>query len=107
MKMSRSNSRPCINAVMAASIIGGGPHRYTYRSGYFPVPLNHVDISPTSLGLCGLDVPDWMMGTDYSGYRIRERTVVNEPDSRNALATNRWIELGNVVHQPSRHRRDN
>jgi len=27
MKMSRSNSLPCINVVMAASIIGGGPHR--------------------------------------------------------------------------------
>ncbi|MNP33098.1 hypothetical protein D3C76_1263150 [compost metagenome] len=27
MKMSRSNSRPCIRVVMAASIIGGGPQR--------------------------------------------------------------------------------
>lgn len=27
MKMSRSNSLPCISVVMAASIIGGGPHR--------------------------------------------------------------------------------
>ena len=27
MKMSRSNRRPCISAVMQASIISGGPHR--------------------------------------------------------------------------------
>ena len=29
--------------------------------------VNHVDIAPTSLGLCGIDVPDWMEGYDYSG----------------------------------------
>lgn len=29
-------------------------------------PINHVDIAPTSLGLCDIEVPDWMQGTDYS-----------------------------------------
>lgn len=29
-------------------------------------PMNHVDIAPTSLGLCGLDIPEWMVGTDFS-----------------------------------------
>jgi arylsulfatase A-like enzyme len=72
---------PWQEAIHIPFIMGGGPHRYTHQSGYFPVPLNHVDIAPTSLGLCGLDAPDWMMGTDYSGYRIRGRTVANEPDS--------------------------
>ncbi len=28
--------------------------------------LNHVDIAPTSLGLCGIPVPAWMRGHDYS-----------------------------------------
>ena len=28
--------------------------------------LNHVDIAPTSLGLCGIPVPDTMVGHDYS-----------------------------------------
>ena len=28
--------------------------------------LNHVDIAPTSVALCGLRVPDWMAGTDLS-----------------------------------------
>jgi hypothetical protein len=31
--------------------------------------INHVDIAPTSLGLCRLGVPNWMMGYDYSAYR--------------------------------------
>jgi arylsulfatase A-like enzyme len=30
------------------------------------IPLNHVDIAPTTLGLCGIDIPAWMEGTDYS-----------------------------------------
>lgn len=34
------------------------------------VPLNHVDIAPTTLGLCGIKAPDWMEGTDYSYLRI-------------------------------------
>ena len=30
--------------------------------------INHVDIAPTTLGLCGIDVPDWMTGYDYSRF---------------------------------------
>ena len=30
------------------------------------VPLNHVDIAPTTLGLCGIAPPAWMAGTDLS-----------------------------------------
>ena len=49
-------------------------------------PLNHVDIAPTSLGLCGIPVPNWMMGFDYSAYRNpnaveRNKLLGNEPDS--------------------------
>ena len=33
------------------------------------VCFNHVDFAPTSLGLCGLPVPEWMEGTDYSWVR--------------------------------------
>ncbi len=29
-----------------------------------------MDIAPTSLGLAGLPVPDWMHGTDYSAARL-------------------------------------
>ncbi len=43
--------------------------------------VNHVDVAPTTLGLCGVDKPDWMRGTDFSGYRVRGRDVKDEPDS--------------------------
>lgn len=43
------------------------------RIGRFPVPINHVDVAPTSLGLCGLQTPQWMEGFDYSHYRYRDR----------------------------------
>jgi arylsulfatase A-like enzyme len=48
--------------------------------------INHVDIAPTSLGLCGIDVPEWMMGYDYSGYRNhqiarKKLPAEDEPDS--------------------------
>lgn len=43
------------------------------RTGRFPVPINHVDIAPTSLGLCGIEKPAWMEGYDYSFYRLRDR----------------------------------
>ncbi|MDE0329047.1 MAG: sulfatase [Anaerolineaceae bacterium] len=62
-------------------IIGGGPHRYHHDSGFHEVPVNHVDIAPTSLGLCGLEAPAWMQGTDYSGYRLRDREIGDVPDS--------------------------
>jgi arylsulfatase A-like enzyme len=45
-------------------------------------PFNHVDFAPTSLGLCGIDVPDWMEGTDFSHHVIPNRpTPKTEPTS--------------------------
>lgn len=45
------------------------------------VPINHVDVAPTSLGLCGIPVPDWMEGTDYSALRLPDRARPVYPDS--------------------------
>ena len=45
------------------------------------VPINHVDIAPTSLGLCGIDVPEWMEGTDYSAIRLLDKPRPGYPDS--------------------------
>lgn len=33
-------------------------------------PMNHVDFAPTSLGLCGIAVPEWMAGTDFSSHLL-------------------------------------
>ena len=64
-------------------LIGGeSPHGYGgRRSGNFRVPLNHVDIAPTTLGLCGLAKPAWMEGTDYSHYRLTRKSPASDPDS--------------------------
>jgi arylsulfatase A-like enzyme len=62
-------------------IVGGLHPRYEALSGRPPVLINHVDIAPTTLGLCGIDPPDWMRGTDYSGWRLRERPRAAAPDS--------------------------
>jgi arylsulfatase A-like enzyme len=53
----------------------GGPSREHQNSNRQDVPVNHVDIAPTSLGLCGIPVPAEMEGTDYS-------SVVTAPGMR-------------------------
>lgn len=50
-------------------IISGGEHyRYFDHRHESKVDslINHVDIAPTTLGLCGIDIPSCMKGFDYS-----------------------------------------
>ncbi|MFW5839060.1 MAG: sulfatase [Planctomycetota bacterium] len=59
---------PYNEAIGIPFFINRGNTSYGHWGGRIPnVPINHVDIAPTSLGLAGIDVPDWMEGTDYSG----------------------------------------
>jgi arylsulfatase A-like enzyme len=76
-------TNPLEESLRIPFMIGGvRPDAYgPWRRGTSPVPVNHVDIAPTTLGLCGLPVPDWMEGTDYSRHRIPARPQVEEPDS--------------------------
>lgn len=47
-----------------------------------PALVNHVDLAPTTLGLADIEAPDWMTGTDYSGYYLPHRPrPADEPDS--------------------------
>ena len=63
-------------------ILSGEQPRYLDRKvGRAPVLLNHVDIAPTTLGLCGIKKPTWMEGTDYSSLRIGKDAGVALPDS--------------------------
>ena len=71
---------PWEESIRVPFLLGGGPPYYTYRSGSNSAPVNHVDIAPTTLGLCGIPIPDWMEGTDYSAVRLGG-AVANEPDS--------------------------
>lgn len=60
---------PYEESIRIPFVVSGGEH---YR--YFEdrcesncdCLINHVDIAPTSLGLCGIDIPEWMQGWDYS-----------------------------------------
>jgi len=48
----------------------------------YPELINHIDIAPTTLGLCGIDSPESMVGIDYSGYFVLDRQKpINPPDS--------------------------
>ncbi len=72
---------PLEESVRIPFIIGGLHPRYEGRSGRPDVPMNHVDIAPTTLGLCGIDAPEWMRGHDYSGLRLPSRPQLESPDS--------------------------
>jgi arylsulfatase A-like enzyme len=72
---------PWEEAVRVPFIVGGLQPRYEGRTGRLPYLINHVDIAPTTLGLCGIDKPDWMRGYDYSGYRLPDRPQKSAPDS--------------------------
>jgi len=75
---------PYEEAVRVPFIISGEkPMDYEGRGcGRAPgVFINHADIAPTTLGLCGIEAPDWMQGVDYSHYRMPGNKVYREPDS--------------------------
>lgn len=72
---------PWEESIRIPFIIGGGTPFYGAKGGFHPVPLNHVDIATTTLGLCGVEIPEYMEGFDYSGYRLRGKEVNGAPDS--------------------------
>ena len=63
-------STPWEESVRVPFIIGkvGGSHNM--KTGVTDAVINHVDIAPTTLGLCGIETPEGMVGHDYSGYCI-------------------------------------
>jgi arylsulfatase A-like enzyme len=72
---------PWEESVRVPFIIGGMESLYSHQTGNLPILINHVDVAPTSLGLCNIPIPEWMQGFDYSGYRVRGKPVSGEPDS--------------------------
>jgi arylsulfatase A-like enzyme len=72
---------PWEESIRIPFIVGGPPTLYGHGTGRRPFPLNHVDIAPTTLGLCGLDTPDTMAGYDYSGCYRPDRKLGSPPDS--------------------------
>ncbi len=57
-----------IRIPLVVARVGGHQEMKTGRSDAL---VNHVDIGATSLGLCGIPVPQWVRGFDYSPACIR------------------------------------
>ena len=75
-------TNPFEESIRVPFIISGEQPRYNGRkNGNTRVLLNHVDIAPTTLGLCGIDKPAWMQGSDFSSQRLESRRPSSEPDS--------------------------
>lgn len=75
-------TNPFQESIRIPFVIGGELPRYEGRkNGRPPVVLNHVDIAPTTLGLCGIKKPDWMEGSDLSHHRLTKEASGPEPDS--------------------------
>lgn len=72
---------PWEESIRVPFIIYGKESVYTQHTGNLPLLVNHVDIAPTSLGLCEIPKPDWMQGFDYSPFRLGADRNVNPPDS--------------------------
>ena len=75
-------TNPYEESIRTPFLISGGLARYQgWKNGHMPVLSNHVDIAPTTLGLCGIKKPEWMEGTDLSHHRIEKPAAGPEPDS--------------------------
>ena len=75
-------TNPYEESVRIPFIISGAGRRYRpYLNGKSTAMINHVDIAPTTLGLCDIEIPPWMEGTDYSAYRLDTKKRGLEPDS--------------------------
>ncbi len=72
---------PLEEALRVPFIIGGGGQFSGHQQGVSQALVNHVDISPTTLGLCGVEKADWMRGCDFSGYYRDDRPSPIAPDS--------------------------
>ena len=74
-------TNPYQESIRVPMMIGGGVAHYGARRGRTPLLVNHVDLAPTSLGLCDVPVPEWMAGTDYSAARRGGVGRDSPPDS--------------------------
>jgi len=65
-------SSPWEESIKIPFIIGTVGGNYHMKTGLSPDMINHVDIAPTTLGLCGISTPPWMQGFDFSDRCIKE-----------------------------------
>jgi len=64
----RLKTHPYEESIRIPFVIGGG-YGYPHLVGSASAVINHVDVAPTTLKLCDIDVPPGMQGFDYSHNR--------------------------------------
>jgi arylsulfatase A-like enzyme len=74
-------TNPYEESIRVPMMVGGGPPHYALKGGRSDLLVNHVDMAPTTLGLCAIEVPEWMVGTDYSAARLGSSGRDAYPDS--------------------------
>jgi arylsulfatase A-like enzyme len=78
-----AKSSPWEEAIKIPFIVGIVGGNFHMRVGESDAVVNHVDIAPTTLGLCGIEKPEWMVGHDYSRQCIKP----GRPEYRESGAT--------------------
>ncbi len=72
---------PYEESIRVPFIIGGPKDRHYSLEHRQDAVVNHVDVAPTTLGLCGIPAPDTMQGYDYSNRLHKRNKADDEPDS--------------------------
>ncbi|MFX0098427.1 MAG: sulfatase, partial [Candidatus Hodarchaeota archaeon] len=74
---------PYEESIRIPFIIGGSKSIVYEKAGdsLIDAMMNNVDIAPTTLGICGIEIPDEMDGIDYSHYVKGEGKKTDEPES--------------------------
>ncbi len=72
---------PWEESIRVPLIIGGGVPLYGINRGGNDAPIGMPDLAPTTLGLCGVTVPEGMQGRDFSGVRVPGRALPADADS--------------------------
>lgn len=72
---------PYQESIHVPFIVGGPCHHHYDREHQTDAVLNHVDVAPTSLGLCGITPPPEMVGHDYSRVGWRGQPEADLPDA--------------------------
>ena len=95
-------TNPLEESVRIPMIITGAESFYDgHLTGTSETLFSAADIAPTTLGLCGMQAPDWMEGHDFSSRRLASRPKTPNPDSlylQNVIPTGH----GDSIDQPYR-----
>lgn len=72
---------PYEEALRIPLIISSGTNVRPVKRGKDRAVISQVDLAPTTLGLAGLQKPDWMQGTDYTRHLFDGIEAHEDPDS--------------------------